>query len=106
MTKISKEKMLRQIIDEGSMEAQAALSIGMMVRNADGWIGEITAIHPVHIRNPMGHIGLVSVKKIDNSINRFAPKRFKVGEIIVTPAANFKPLSSGLIFSRGEWIKE
>ena len=96
-------KAWKKILDEKNIEEQSALSVGMLVRNADGWIGKVVKIHPTKTRNELGHIGLVDVETIDASLNKFMPERFKVGEIITTPAGNFKPLSSGLIFSCGSW---
>jgi len=71
----------------------------MKVRNADGWVGTIVAMLPIQKRNLMGFIGQVTVKVDDVTEDR--TRHYVVGQVLDTPAGNFKPLSSGLKFQCG-----
>jgi len=99
MTKF--QKALRKTLDNSSKKEWEALKVGMAVRNADGWIGEIVSKASVIKRNGMGHIRWVEVKITDMSSGMCG--FHKVGDTFFILARNFRPLSSGLVFSDGSW---
>jgi len=94
-------KSLRAVIDAESIKDYNALKTGMRVRNADGWIGTVESMLPIKQRNMMGFIGQVTVRVDD--ITECKIKFYFVGQKITSPAGCFKPLSTGLKFSCGEW---